>query len=260
MTIKSFKDRQGEEIYFSVSPLSQVDTRLWESVFGDSQEDIERATTAFSSSGVCASLKCNGTTLTQFIGIEASLSSIRGIYVYALCTAPEARGRGYMRKLLDLAGEHFCAHGYDFLFLLPANEALSSTYKKLGFSIGVPAYATPAPMCDEDFFGVGNDELFGLDFCDFDGDVKKLYEMSSKVFAYDAFEYCISLLPKGTEIKYFTDTEGKRGFVIRVGERIFLSSFAHSHLIKSEGRCEALFKMLGRGDVNIAVSVEPMPR
>ena len=261
MTRKAFINKQGQEISFSVSPTSQLDTRLWEDVFGDSQEDIEKAIVSFSSSGVCASLKCEGKTLAQFVGIEASVSSRRGIYVYALCTAPDERGRGYMRELLDLASEYFCERGYSFLFLLPANEALSSAYKRLGFSLCAPAYATPSPECEEDFFGIGEGELFKYAYCDFDGDVKKLYETSSKVFSYDVFKYCISLLPDKAEIKYFTDTDGKHGFIVRVGERIFLSSCAHSHLVKSKGECDALFKMLGQGDVSVTeINVEPMPR
>ena len=262
MTRKTFtKKQQGQAIAFSASPLSQVDTRLWESVFGDSQEDIEKALTSFSSSGVCVSMKCNGVTLAQFVGIEASLSDKRGIYVYALCTAPDARGRGYMKELLDLASEHFCECGYEFLFLLPANETLACTYKRLGFSIAVPAYATPSPVCEEDFFGVGDDKLFGYAYRDFDGDTKNLYEMSSRVFSYDVFAYCLSLLPKGAEIKYFTDTDGGNGFAVRVGERIFLSSCAHSHLLKSNGACDALFKTLGRGKLTLAdINAEPMPR
>ena len=261
MIQKAFIDRQGREISFSVSPTSQVDTRLWEEVFGDTQEDIEKALASFSSSGVCASLKSEDKTLAQFIGIEASVSSWRGIYVYALCTATSERGRGYMRELLNLASEYFCESGYSFLFLLPANEALSSAYKRLGFSLCAPAYATPSPEREEDFFGICDGESFKYAYRDFDGDVKKLYETSSKVFSYDVFKYCISLLPDKAEIKYFTDTDGNTGFIVRVGERIFLSSCAHSHLVKSEGECDALFKMLGQGDVSVTdISIEPMPR
>ncbi|MBQ1223292.1 MAG: GNAT family N-acetyltransferase [Oscillospiraceae bacterium] len=55
-------------------------------------------------------------------------------YVYCLCTSPDFRGGGLMRRLLTEA-EDFCySRGDSFVALVPANEKLALTYSKMGYS------------------------------------------------------------------------------------------------------------------------------
>ena len=51
-------------------------------------------------------------------------------YFYAVCTAPEARGKGVCAKLMQYA-EQNC--GYDYASLVPAEESLFEFYRKLGY-------------------------------------------------------------------------------------------------------------------------------
>lgn len=54
-------------------------------------------------------------------------------YVYCLCTSPDFRGKGLMRRLLTEA-EKFCAARNDsFVALVPADEKLAVTYSKMGY-------------------------------------------------------------------------------------------------------------------------------
>lgn len=55
------------------------------------------------------------------------------VYVYGAGTSPEYRGRGIMRGLLDFASDVSAANGANYLFLMPAEEALSNFYEKCGF-------------------------------------------------------------------------------------------------------------------------------
>ena len=223
-----------KDIHFCVTQTKKADVRLWADIFGDSVSDIKAALSSFDGTGACISLKSGELTISQFIGIEAAICGERGIYIYALCTHLQMRGRGYMRILLDLAKKHFSLCGYKFFLLLPASEALAQSYRRLGFSVSLPAYATPSPECERDFFFACDGMFSQYEEKDFDGDVKKLYELSSKVFSCDVFEYCLSALSGITKIKCFADTDGEDGFLVYCGDRIFLSSRKHACLIKSQ--------------------------
>lgn len=54
-------------------------------------------------------------------------------YIYALCTAPEFRGRGYMKLLADAAHDLFIARGDAFAALVPASRELARTYERQGY-------------------------------------------------------------------------------------------------------------------------------
>lgn len=54
---------------------------------------------------------------------------LQGAYLYALCTRADCRRRGIAGSLIEWAKAHF-----DFLFLIPANEALAHYYREKGFS------------------------------------------------------------------------------------------------------------------------------
>ena len=65
----------------------------------------------------------------------------RGAYIYALATAPEARGKGYARKLLMFAHDHFKRLGMDFSATVPAEESLFCFFQSVGYG--------PQFLCDE---------------------------------------------------------------------------------------------------------------
>ncbi|MDR1758724.1 MAG: GNAT family N-acetyltransferase [Bacteroidales bacterium] len=58
---------------------------------------------------------------------------VAATYLYACATAPEFRGQGLMRTLLEKAYNLACQRGEAGIFLLPASPALYLFYENLGF-------------------------------------------------------------------------------------------------------------------------------
>ena len=56
-----------------------------------------------------------------------------GAYLYAVCTAPEARGNGHFRTLTAFAEQTLAARGATFVCLRPADGALAATYARMGY-------------------------------------------------------------------------------------------------------------------------------
>lgn len=54
-------------------------------------------------------------------------------YLYAGCTHPQHRGHGYYRELMSYAAQTIAAMGESAIYLHPADEKLTDTYKRLGY-------------------------------------------------------------------------------------------------------------------------------
>lgn len=54
-------------------------------------------------------------------------------YVYAACTAPLHRKKGYMKKLIKFYEADAKINGFEISFLVPDNKHLENYYKKLGY-------------------------------------------------------------------------------------------------------------------------------
>lgn len=63
--------------------------------------------------------------------------ALPGAYLYAVCTAPEARGNGYFRALLRFAEQRLEQAGCAFVCLRPGSAALWDTYGRMGY---LPAF------------------------------------------------------------------------------------------------------------------------
>ena len=61
----------------------------------------------------------------------------KALYIYAVCTHPDYRGRGLMRACFDFLYEVARERGVDYLFLVPAEENLFGMYEKIGFKNGI---------------------------------------------------------------------------------------------------------------------------
>ena len=113
--------------------------------------------------------------------IPLMLGGHYGLYVYGVCVAPERRGRGYMRRMLRAAGDYAKEIGCDFLLLIPANEELRETYRRLGFTEELPLAAD------------AKGEVFYLevpeakDVRPFDGDYAALYLKTERTLPFSAF-------------------------------------------------------------------------
>lgn len=103
---------------------------VWHSVFGDSEEEI-----IFFLQN-CKSKKCLGVfenekLVSMLFIVDCKYGSLKGKYVYAVATLKEYRGRGLAGQLVENSKKYTD----DFLWLIPANEALIDFYKKFGFEI-----------------------------------------------------------------------------------------------------------------------------
>lgn len=54
-------------------------------------------------------------------------------YIYAACTAPKYRKKGYMKKLIRLFEMQSKLNGFDFSVLVPDSKNLENYYQKLGY-------------------------------------------------------------------------------------------------------------------------------
>lgn len=110
-------------------------TALWQSCFGDAKAEIEAfwrlaKPTVFlaKEDGRVASMLCALFSPLIDYGGESHTAA----YLYAVCTAPEYRGRGLCKKLFAFA-EKELKNQADFAALVPSEASLFDFYEKLGF-------------------------------------------------------------------------------------------------------------------------------
>ncbi len=58
-------------------------------------------------------------------------------YLYAGCTHPRYRGRGYYRELMTAAARAVSTMGEHAIYLHPADDVLTATYQRLGYRVGI---------------------------------------------------------------------------------------------------------------------------
>lgn len=254
-----------DSLVFEIKPTIEADCSIWEDAFGDSLSEIKGALDQLKSCSFCASLTKNDTVLSQFIGLETIFNEKKGVYVYALCTNTSYRNKGYMRRLLELSFEYGKEVGYDYFWLFPASEDLKKSYNKLGFTVEIPVGASPFPTEENDFYNVAcfnncDKELF---FSSFDGDYRKLYSLSDKIFDYDAFKYSLSAIADSIEIKYIEQHKKATGYIIvskAYPDKALCVSADYAYLIKSSKKESAYLYPLSVLNYNDIRSAEPLPR
>ncbi len=123
-------------------------------------------------------------------------------YIYAGATHPDARGKGYYRRLLDFVTQTAKQEGTAALLLRPATASLADSYRRMGFS--VPLYGNAHPRGDADVpmtvdagaYGmIRRDRLRGQAFVDWD----------DRTIAY-ALSWCNAGADKTAAMLYDTET------------------------------------------------------
>lgn len=114
-------------------------TALWCACFGDAPAEVEafwaklfddiRVYAEFSGK-TAVSMVC--ALPTELVGEDGEAAPCA--YLYALCTAPEQRGKGLAHRLLDFARRDLTQAGFAFAALVPAGAELFDFYAKHGFS------------------------------------------------------------------------------------------------------------------------------
>lgn len=111
--------------------------QLWHQVFGDDKEYLD---------SFFSNIYRDDNTLVYVAGekVVAILFIVpyqfhragvmeKAVYLYALATSPEYRGRGIMAELINKSIAISRERKYSFLFLVPSNQTLFGYYKKFGF-------------------------------------------------------------------------------------------------------------------------------
>ena len=103
---------------------------IWHNIFGDDTADIDR---------FFQTLYVNKNTLIwkdsdKVVSMLYMLPYEHSIYLYALATLPDYRGRGIMTSLINEACKRAANQGANALFLIPA-EGMEAYYEQFGFTI-----------------------------------------------------------------------------------------------------------------------------
>lgn len=137
--------------------------RLWQVCFGDTDDYIGHYFSAYYRPDRALVLEDEGKLCSMLLTFPNVLVTGEGrevpaCYIYAFCTAPEARSRGYGRRLLAWAEEQAAREGCSLAVMVPDEASLFDFYETLGyrtmyfhreqvFTSTGPSDCTPVP-CD----------------------------------------------------------------------------------------------------------------
>jgi len=105
--------------------------------FGDTREEVRKF---FSCSDIINVSICKEdrlVSMASLVPILALENNISGYYIYGVCVAPDMRGKGLFREIMQLSEYEAKSKGASFVCLIPADASLDETYKKMGYTIPV---------------------------------------------------------------------------------------------------------------------------
>ena len=75
--------------------------------------------------------------MASLVPIIAENSSALGYYIYGVCVSPDKRGKGLFRSVMERAETEAMACGAAFVCLVPADDGLAKTYRRMGYILDV---------------------------------------------------------------------------------------------------------------------------
>jgi GNAT superfamily N-acetyltransferase len=121
---------------------TEQQTALWLAAFpDDSQEYVENFFAHLPQGTITLVGEWQNELVTMLFLLPAE-ACIRGEcypvrYLYAGCTCPKYRGRGFYRELMAAAAQKVAEIGENAIYLHPADGKLTETYKRLGYHCGI---------------------------------------------------------------------------------------------------------------------------
>lgn len=138
--------------------------QLWKTVFGDSDEFLDRFFALAFAPDRCLCLWEEGVLAGMVHWLPCEAPPHRFGYIYAVATHPDHRGKGICRRLMERAHALLPAQGYDGALLYPQEEGLREMYRKMGYETttfleeGIcspgAAAVTLEPLSPEAYFGL----------------------------------------------------------------------------------------------------------
>lgn len=106
---------------------------LWKAAFGSHNGFWELFLGSGFSPERCRCITLEDQVAASLCWFDCSCQGQRIAYVYAVVTHPGYRGKGLCRELMTQVHTALAALGYQAVLLVPAEEALRSMYRKLGY-------------------------------------------------------------------------------------------------------------------------------
>ena len=175
-----------EQPLFDILPPSAVKEQLkclWHEAFGDSSEFIEAFFGNFPCDECAHTLSVGGRVVSVLYALPCTLcvggKEYAAAYIYAVATAADCRGRGYMQLLMERVENLLRSRGVEFLYLQPADEGLRNYYLRLGYSNCSARGVTllPCPQVESTALHF-KEVVFSRELCDFCAVVQRAAEPS----------------------------------------------------------------------------------
>ncbi|MFI3141246.1 MAG: GNAT family N-acetyltransferase [Clostridia bacterium] len=131
-------------------------TKVWQKVFGDEKAYIDLLFNSVYKSAKTFAIIKRGEIASCLYLLPCKLrfenQVYSGFYLYAAATLSEYRNQGLMAKLIAQAQRYAEKNKFDFISLVPANEALYAYYEKFNFITAMHKYvSTSSKMSGENF-------------------------------------------------------------------------------------------------------------
>ena len=108
---------------------------LWKTAFGDGDAFLDRFFSTAFSRGRCRVLTVEGKIAAALYWFDCRWEDKPLAYLYAVATAPEFRGRGLCRALMDDTHRLLKEQGYIGTVLVPGEPGLFAMYEKMGYRV-----------------------------------------------------------------------------------------------------------------------------
>ena len=106
---------------------------LWQMTFSEDSSVIESFFENVFQDTVAPVIRLDGEIISSLFLLDCKIGDYNGKCIYCAMTKYAHRGKGYMKKLLDFSYAYCKKNGFDFLFLVPAEESLFDYYRVCGF-------------------------------------------------------------------------------------------------------------------------------